>query len=233
MMSDIQELLNEQARYYRARAGEYEDWWFRRRRYDHGTEVNARWFADVSEVQDALERFAPTGDILELACGTGLWTRRLAPHARSLTAIDASPEVLELARSAVNDPRVSYIQADLFEWEPDRTYDLCFFGFWLSHVPEERFHSFWEKVKRAVAPNGRVFFVDSTRNARASAKDHTLPSPDEQTMPRRLADGREYSIVKRFHEPQTLERELAGLGWSADIKTTSEFFLYGQAEPLT
>jgi 2-polyprenyl-3-methyl-5-hydroxy-6-metoxy-1,4-benzoquinol methylase len=232
-MSDIQELLEEQARYYRARAGEYEDWWFRRGRYDHGSEVNARWFADVSEVQDALERFVPTGDILELACGTGLWTRRLAPHARSLTAIDASPEALELARSAVNDTRVSYIQADLFEWEPDRTYDVCFFGFWLSHVPEERFHSFWEKVKRAVVPSGRVFFVDSTRNDRASAKDHTLPSPDEQTMTRRLADGREFSIVKRFHEPQVLEHELAGVGWSADIKTTSEFFVYGHAKPLT
>ena len=113
-MSGVQDLLAEQARYYRARAGEYDDWWLRRGRYDHGEDANARWVADGQAVADALERFAPRGDIVELACGTGLWTERLAPHARSLTAIDASAEVIALARERVADPRVEYVQADLF-----------------------------------------------------------------------------------------------------------------------
>jgi hypothetical protein len=38
-MSQIECLLTEQARYYRERAGEYEDWWYRRGRYDRGTDV--------------------------------------------------------------------------------------------------------------------------------------------------------------------------------------------------
>jgi SAM-dependent methyltransferase len=238
-MSGVQDLLTEQARYYRARAGEYDDWWLRRGRYDHGEEANARWFADGDAVAAALERFAPTGDVLELACGTGLWTERLLPHARSVTAIDASQEVIELARARVDaragvaDPRVEYVQADLFAWEPQRTYDVCFFSFWLSHVPEERFAGFWEKVKRAVAPDGRVFFVDSLRSDLASAVDHQLPAPDEQIMLRRLADGREYRIVKSFHEPAALQLRLAGLGWSATVEQTPEFFLYGNARPLT
>jgi hypothetical protein len=67
-------LLAEQTRYYRERAGEYEDWWYRRGRYDRGADVNARWFAEIAEVQDALERFQPAGRVLELACGMGLWT---------------------------------------------------------------------------------------------------------------------------------------------------------------
>jgi ubiquinone/menaquinone biosynthesis C-methylase UbiE len=230
-MSHVDDLLAEQARYYRERAGEYDDWWFRRGRYDHGHETNARWFADAAEAQDALERFDPAGDVLELACGTGLWTQRLANHATSMTVIDGSPEMLELCRDRVNDPRVSYIQADLFAWEPDRTYDVCFFGFWLSHVPEERFETFWEKVRRAVGSEGRVFFIDSLRVGKASAIDHTLPDQDEETMLRRLADGREYRIVKRFHEPEPLRQRLAPLGWNADVQTTSEFFIYGQTAP--
>jgi demethylmenaquinone methyltransferase/2-methoxy-6-polyprenyl-1,4-benzoquinol methylase len=225
----VRDLLAEQARYYRARAGEYDDWWLRRGRYDHGEEANARWFADGDAVATALERFGPSGDVLELACGTGLWTERLASHARNLTAIDASPEVIELARARVADPRVEYVLADLFEWEPDRTYDVCFFSFWLSHVPEERFAEFWAKVGRAVAPDGRVFFLDSLRSDLASAVDHRLPAPDEQVMLRRLADGREYRIVKSFHEPRALRRRLAGLGWDATVGATSEFFLYGHA----
>jgi ubiquinone/menaquinone biosynthesis C-methylase UbiE len=230
-MSDLEGLLAEQAHYYRERAGEYEDWWFRRGRYDHGLETNARWFADAAEVQDALERFDPAGDVLELACGTGLWTQRLADHAAGMTAIDGSPEMLELCRARVNDPHVSYVLADLFAWEPERTYDVCFFGFWLSHVPEERFDDFWEKVRRAARPEGRVFFIDSLRSEQASAVDHKLPDQGEETMLRRLADGREYRIVKRFHELHALQQRLAELGWSAHVQRTPEFFIYGQATP--
>ncbi len=230
-MSDVERLLAEQALYYRERAGEYEDWWFRRDRYDHGPETNACWFADAAEVQDALEGFDPAGDVLELACGTGLWTQRLVSHAASVTAIDGSPEMLKLCRARVNDPRVRYVQADLFAWEPDRTYDVCFFGFWLSHIPEDRFETFWEKVRRAVGPEGRVFFIDSLRSQQASALDHKLPERDDELMLRRLADGREYHIVKRFHEPQPLQQRFADLGWNAQVQTTSEFFIYGHATP--
>jgi 2-polyprenyl-3-methyl-5-hydroxy-6-metoxy-1,4-benzoquinol methylase len=232
-MSDLDGLLAEQAHYYRERASEYEDWWFRRGRYDHGPEANARWFADAAEVEVALERFDAAGDVLELACGTGLWTQRLASHAAGVTAIDGSPEMIELCRARVNDPHVTYVQADLFAWEPTRTYDVCLFGFWLSHVPEERFEAFWEKVRRAVGSGGRVFFVDSLRSQQASAIDHKLPDLGEETMLRRLADGREYRIVKRFHEPQPLQQRLADLRWNTLVQTTSEFFIYGQATPAT
>jgi ubiquinone/menaquinone biosynthesis C-methylase UbiE len=230
---EVERLLAEQARYYRARAGEYEDWWFRRGRYDRGSDSNARWFADVAEVQAALDRFEPDGGVLELACGTGLWTRRLLAHARSLTVIDASPEMLELARVRVDDAGVRYVQADLFAWEPDHTCDVCFFAFWLSHVPEERFEAFWEKVKQAVEPRGRVFFVDSSRSEQASAVDHTLPGQGEETMLRRLADGREYRVVKRFYEPHALQQRLTELDWDAHVQSTPEFFIYGHATPAS
>ena len=87
-MSQVEYTLAEQARYYRERASEYDDWWFRRESYDNGPEANARWFANVAEAHAALERFRPAGDILELACGTGLWTERLAGHAASMTAVE-------------------------------------------------------------------------------------------------------------------------------------------------
>ncbi len=135
-MNDIENLLAGQARYYRERAEEYDDWWFRRGRYDHGPDANARWFADAAEVKDALERFEPVGEVLELACGTGLWTRHLASLGQHVTAVDASPEMLELNRErvanhevvngqgvsgeGVADPSVTYVEADLFDWEPDR-----------------------------------------------------------------------------------------------------------------
>jgi SAM-dependent methyltransferase len=232
MTDQVAGLLAEQARYYRERAGEYEDWWFRRGRYDRGADANARWFADAAEVQDALERFGPAGRVLELACGTGLWTRRLVGHADTVTAVDASPEAIKLARAELDDPKVNYLRADLFAWEPAAGYDVCLFGFWLSHVPEGRFESFWAKVGRALRPEGRVFFVDSLPSELSSAVDHRLPGRGEETMTRRLADGREFRIVKRFYEPRALCRRLADLGWDAQVQATSEFFIYGQATAL-
>ena len=35
-----------------------------------------------------------------------------------------------------------------------------FFAFWLSHVPLERFESFWSLIDRCFEPEGRVFLVD-------------------------------------------------------------------------
>jgi SAM-dependent methyltransferase len=232
-MSEIERVLAEQVRYYRDRAGEYEDWWFRRGRYDHGEAANATWFAEAAQVQADLARFDPAGRVLELACGTGLWTERLAAHATHVTAIDASPEVLRIAAAKTHAVNVDFLEADLFAWEPDSTYDVCFFSFWLSHVPTDRARPFWEKVRRSLAPDGRVYLIDSARSHRASARDHTLQDPDEEMMLRRLADGREYHIVKHWFEADALRLQLAELGWNAHVQTTPEFFIYGHATPVS
>jgi demethylmenaquinone methyltransferase/2-methoxy-6-polyprenyl-1,4-benzoquinol methylase len=88
-------LLEGQLGYYRARAEEYDEWFLRTGRYDRGSEWNRRWFLELERVRQELDRFGPAGRVLELACGTGLWTVELARHTASITAIDASPEVLE------------------------------------------------------------------------------------------------------------------------------------------
>lgn len=215
------DLLAEQARYYRERAPEYDDWWFRRGRFDRGEEENARWFADAAALEAELERFGPSGDVLELACGTGLWTRHLALRAGTLTAVDASREVIAINRERVPRPElVEYVEADLFAWRPERAYDAVFFGFWLSHVPEARFDAFWEMVRSALRPGGRVLFFDSA-----------LPGPDGppegETMTRRLADGRAFRIVKRLHDPAELEARLAAIGWDVRVTRTGHHFIVG------
>jgi demethylmenaquinone methyltransferase/2-methoxy-6-polyprenyl-1,4-benzoquinol methylase len=224
-------VLTEQLDYYRARALEYDKWWNREGRFDRGPEANARWFAETTELERVLERFDPRGDVLELACGTGLWTRHLVRYADSVTAVDAAPEVLAINRARVGDERASYVEADLFDWSPDERYDACVFAFWLSHVPVDRFAAFWEMVARALKPGGRVLFIDSARTERSTAADHQLPVGDEDTMTRRLDDGREFQIVKRFYDPGELAQALGELRWNASVDATSEFFIYGTATP--
>lgn len=233
-MSGDDTLLSEQLDYYRARASEYDEWWFRQGRYDRGAEANDAWFAQAAELERALERFDPHGDVLELACGTGLWTRHLIKYANRVIAVDAAPEVLAINRARVDDARVEYLQRDLFAWAPEpAASDACVFCFWLSHVPTPRFARFWETVAGALKPDGRVFFIDSARSERSTAVDHEQADETDDTQSRRLADGTEFQIVKRYYEPAALERELADLGWDCRVDTTGEFFIYGTATPAT
>ena len=142
--------------------------------------------------------------------------------------MDASSEVLAINRERLGGAPVKYVQADLFEWQPDpAAYDVCFFGFWLSHVPEERFATFWETVRAALRPGGRVFFIDSARASRATAAHDRLPAPGEDVMTRTLNDGREFRVVKRYYEPRRLEQRLTDLGWNVHVRSTGEFFIYG------
>ncbi len=218
-------LLREQIEYYRQRAAEYEDWYERRGRYDRGEEHRAAWRTELAVLERALLAQAPFGSTLELACGTGHWTALLAPHATHVTAVDAAPEALAIAREVVPSGLTDLVVSDVFAWQPHRRYDFIFFGFWLSHVPEARFEPFWRLVEDALAPSGRVCFADSLHTTESSAVDHR---PDRSgAVERRLNDGREFRVVKVFYEPAVLERRLHSLGWHGTVGISGRFFLHG------
>ncbi len=210
----MSDLLSEQKRYYAERAPEYDDWWFRRGRYTRDGRRERHWLRDVAELEARLGTFAPRGDVLELAAGTGIWTRRLVPAADRVVAVDANPETL-----ALNTPAAELVVADVFDWRPPQQFDVVFFSFWLSHVPDERFDEFWELVRAALRPHGRVFLIDSG--------PPEAPSDDERQM-RQLADGREFTIVKRYWQPEELVARVRPLGFELDLELTGNgLFIHG------
>jgi demethylmenaquinone methyltransferase/2-methoxy-6-polyprenyl-1,4-benzoquinol methylase len=211
----MSDLLGEQKRYYAERAPEYDDWWFRRGRYTRDPECERRWLCDVAELEERLREFAPSGDILELAAGTGIWTRRLVPTADRVVAVDANAETL-----ALNTPAAERVVADVFEWQPTQQFDLVFFSFWLSHVPEQRFDEFWALVRSALRPGGRVFLIDSG--------PPEIAGDVGELQVRQLADGREFTIVKRYWRPDELAERVSGLGFQLDLRLTrGGLFLHG------
>ena len=231
MTHDFGWILREQTRYYEDRAPEYEDVWYRRGRYDLGPEGNAGWFEETGRLEAAVDAFDASGEVLELACGTGLFTRRLAIRARRLTALDASPAVLEINRNRVGERSIDYVHADLFSWEPPqgRRFHAIFSSFLISHITPDRFAEFWSRLERWLAPGGRVFFCDDVAGPEARPSN---PGEDAEDGPdfahrRRLNSGQEYTIVKVFHRPDGLTEALAGLGWQAEIGTTGTEFFYG------
>jgi len=227
-------LLRQQIEYYRQRAPEYDAWWRREGRFDRGPEMRAAWEADIGVAEAALDRFldaCASKTVLEIACGTGLWTQRLASRGLQITALDASPEVIEINRARVAGGDVEYAVADVFEWRPPRRFELVFMSFWLSHVPHARFEAFWKLVRSALAPGGIAYIIDSAHDPTSHAKDHPVAERDAEVVTRKLADERSYRIVKIFWEPEALEYRLSDCGFEAHISATPRYFVHGWARP--
>jgi len=205
-------VLDQQREYYAARAPEYDDWWWRRGRYVLDGERERLWLEDIAEAEERLRAFAPRGDVLELAAGTGIWTRKLVSLAERVVAVDANVETL-----ALNTPAAELVQADVFDWTPPERFDICFFSFWLSHVPQDRFDEFWTLVRSALRPDGRVFLIDSSSGDKA----HTGTDQEGELETRTVADGRAYRIVKRRWSPAELSERVRPLGFDLDLAMTA------------
>lgn len=206
---ELDQLLGEQLAYYRALAADYLE--------------QALDLPGADELTAALDAFQPTGSVLELACGPGVWTGQLLRYAADVTAVDGSPEMLALAAARAGRDRVRFIQADLFTWRPDRRYDVVFIGFWLSHVPAERFASFWSLVADCLKPDGRVFFADDAYRT----QDELVAGPLSSTIRRQIPDGTAYRLVKVPHQPDDLETRLGELGWDIKVAATAGPFYWG------
>src|SRR5262245_50642686 len=122
-MAAARRLIDAQRQYYDLRAPDHSDAGLppdRRRPGLLGAAAARRLVAELR----------PHGDVLELACGTGGFTRALIRHAGTLTAVDGSPRMLELSRRRVGVDGVEYACAGLFRWQPERRVrHRVFFGF--------------------------------------------------------------------------------------------------------
>jgi demethylmenaquinone methyltransferase/2-methoxy-6-polyprenyl-1,4-benzoquinol methylase len=215
----VDRLLLSQRKFYDLRAPDYGDETKPPDRKLHGN-------MPPTMAAEIIDRLKPTGDVLELACGPGGFTRELVRHADHLTALDASPAMLDRNRASVCDPQVTYIEADVLTWTPDRTYDLVFFGFWLSHVPPSLFERFWTLVRSCLGTRGRVAFVDEDDRA-SGVVDESFSVGGVPAARRTLRDGRQFDIVKVFWEPSRLQATLGSLGWAVEIRRFGATFMCG------
>lgn len=206
-------VLREQSEYYQARAGEYDE---SLRGIGPGEQANEEWLQIVS----GLRALKPVEEVLELACGTGIWTQELVKIGRSVTALDGSTEMIAINRSKTAGTAIEYQCIDLFQWDPETQYDLVFFAFWLSHVPPAHLGDFLNKVARATRPGGRVFIVDEPQ----SDRNISGPNVDGVYQQRTLNDGRSFQIVKVYYDPQEIERHFLGQGFKQDSSVLGSVF---------
>jgi 2-polyprenyl-3-methyl-5-hydroxy-6-metoxy-1,4-benzoquinol methylase len=197
------ELLASQVNYYRLRAAEYDV-------TSYGDDLEAA----RARMAKVLDQLAPRGSVLEIACGTGMWTQELAVRADRVLAIDSAPEALELAGQRVLRGDVELQVADVYVWEPHIQFDTVFMAFWLSHVPRARWKQFMERVGAWLHPGGRLLVVDEHVDLRPL---EMFDPSTADTAVRKLNDGSEHRLVKVYLDPAELEDLFNQLGWSSRI----------------
>lgn len=218
----LDRLLEDQVRYYRARAATYD--------------LDMAWYDDDPELRRLLDPveswFAGLpihGRVLELACGTGAWTRRLAARVDRVHAIDVAPEMIERAKARVAGVgNATFEVADVYEWKPRSTYDTVFFSFLLSHVPTEMAPRCWNVVASSLAEDGTVAFVDA-----APHRHEEEAWLADGIVRRTLRDGSEHRIVKVFPTPEEITETMATQGLDAEVNVINDAFLVGVATPRT
>jgi SAM-dependent methyltransferase len=131
--------------------------------------VDAQWAAFYDEPGNALlEREQPVvweildglpvGVALDAACGTGRHAERLVALGHTVIGVDATPQMLEVARRKV--PEARFIEGDLHELPlADDSVDLVVCGLAVSHVPD--LTPVLAEFVRVLRPNGHLVLSDS------------------------------------------------------------------------
>lgn len=213
--------------YYDQRAAEY-DQWYRLEGMYSGLTDRARWNAELSLLADRVAEFG-AGRILEIAPGTGWWTRYLARHGR-VVGVDWAPRMLLQARERLKDsaPETKLVRGDAYALPfGNASFDACFFSFWLSHVPYARLGDFLRQVRRVLKPGARLMAVDNAASGWDVAGFRGPPEPGKEYLHRRpLTDGSRHQVLKIFHSPQTMAAALAPIGRVAEAATTGRYIVF-------
>ena len=188
--------------YYRARAAEYEQIYYRR--------VPERRREIDDQVED-LRELVRGKDILDLACGTGYWTQRMARTAGFIAAADISTEMLREARKKEYDAPTEFVMADLYSL-PFRavSFDVVTLGFWFSHQPKQEYDLFFRQLAQPVKDGGLIWMIDNNPPAEGSRMDSVRTDVYGNNYKRRhLQSGEEYIVLKNYFSEDQLREIFA------------------------
>jgi MoaA/NifB/PqqE/SkfB family radical SAM enzyme/SAM-dependent methyltransferase len=103
-----------------------------------------------------------TASLLDVGCGTGRLTAKLAAKAAHVTALDASVGMIEAARARLGDHgNVKLEKGSLFDSVlSDRTFDAIVLSETFHHLPR---HGALEKLKSLLAPGGVLLILEGLR----------------------------------------------------------------------
>ena len=184
----MQRSLSPMQSYYAARASEYDRVYQKPERQ-----------ADLRQIESWLPSVLSGATVLEVACGTGYWTRCIAPAAARVVAIDSAPEMLRIAEQRVAASNVEFLLGDAYALpRMGCRFDAAFAGFWFSHVPLDAQRTFLRGLNAVLEPGARVVLLDNRFVEGSSSPIAERDARGNTYQLRTLSDGSSHRVLKNF-----------------------------------
>ncbi len=194
--------------YYRQRAPEYDTLYQAPELQD-----------DLRRLEEWLTTHVRGRTVLEVAAGTGHWTKIAARVAAAITATDANPETLAVAKRRRLGAHVTLLMADAYALPEFNTrFDVGMAHLWWSHVPRERRQEFLRGFVRRLAPRATLLMLDQRFARSFSVPASRRDAAGNRYEVRRLASGKAFEIVKNYPTVDGLRADFASL--CSDVQVT-------------
>ena len=203
--------------YYAARACEYERIYAKPERQ-----------ADLRRLEDMIPAFFTGRSVLEVACGTGYWTRHIARTADRILATDLTEETLDVARSK-NLPatKVRFAIADAYNLPAaEGPFDGAYAGFWWSHLRFSEIRPFLESLCRCLAPGAVVVLMDNLYFEGNSTPISRTDEEGNTWQERKLLNGEKHAVLKNFPTEAQLLGQVAGFGLNCRYTALEYYWLF-------
>lgn len=193
--------------YYAARAAEYDRVYAKPERQP-----------DLAEMSAWLPPWFVGRQVLEVACGTGHWTRFIAPVSAGLIGIDAAAQTLAIARARVPAETVRFMVGDAYALDDALgRFDAAFAGFWYSHIPRARRAGFLDGLARRLTPGARLVLIDNRHVEGSSTPLEPADAEGDTWQARRLGDGSVHRVLKNFPTPDELRAEIGRVATEVQV----------------
>jgi SAM-dependent methyltransferase len=202
--------------YYANRAYEYDKTYLRPERQK-----------DIKKLHKLLKNLLSGHIVLEVACGTGYWTKTIASVSKFITAVDINDIVLQIAKNrGIPSDKVIFVQDDVYSLNKiQNNFSAGFAGFWWSHVLKSKIKGFLALFQSKLQSDALVVFLDNRRVERSSTPISRIDRDGNTYQTRKLEDGREYEILKNFPTKEEILKTLGNKVKNLKIKFLRYFWL--------
>lgn len=203
--------------YYNQRAKEYE------KVYQNPAEQD-----DLHTAEKIFKDLFANKTVLEIACGTGYWTERIAKTATSIFATDVNQSVIEIARQKKMPGNVTFAVADMFDLSTDKKFDAVFAGFIWSHILLQDLDNFLQKVKSILKPNGTFVLIDGNAVAGTNHDLKNIAQTDESGntfQNRKLENGTSHLVLKNFPTQDFLRQKLSTVATEINFNNLKYYWI--------
>lgn len=204
--------------YYRDRAKEYDKVYLNPPEQD-----------DLLTAANLFQSLFSQKTVLEIACGTGYWTEKIAQTAASVDATDINEQVIDIAKERPIRGNVAFSIADLYNLMPgDNPYDGLFGGFIWSHILLQDLDRLIDRWTGFLKEDGMMVFIDSNPVENTPHDQRKITKTDEYGntyQTRTLENGTRHRVLKNFPTREFLFQKLSRAGADIEVVNLTHYWI--------